>query len=286
MANRRMFSKKITDTDEFLDMPASTQALYFHMNMHADDDGFVGNPKTIKRMVGASEDDLKLLIAKRYLICFQSGVVLITDWKVHNYIRKDTYTPTIYTDEMAQITQKQNGKYELMRVCNEPVDGHVTGKYTKVLQGSNGLVDAGKDRLGKDNKVIYSAEKSKPNKKRQAKPDNLAPLRKKVIAYLNEKLHTRYQPNSFTTKRNIDARVHENNYKFEDFKKAIDNKIADWGNDPKMSKYLRPGTLFGPKMEGYVNEKVKTATSSFDADSFFNDDSDPTAGVDVSDLPF
>ena len=186
MANRRMFSKKITDTDEFLDMPASTQALYFHMNMHADDDGFVGNPKTIKRMVGASEDDLKLLIAKRYLICFQSGVVLITDWKVHNYIRKDTYTPTIYTDEMAQITQKQNGKYELMRACNEPVDGHVTGKYTKVLQGSNGLVDAGKDRLGKDNKVIYSAEKSKPNKKRQAKPDNLAPLRKKSLLILTK----------------------------------------------------------------------------------------------------
>ena len=89
MAQRRMFSKKVTDTDVFLDMPLSTQALYFHLNMHADDDGFVGNINTIKRMIGASKDDEKLLIAKQFLIPFEaSGVVVIKDWRLHNYIRR------------------------------------------------------------------------------------------------------------------------------------------------------------------------------------------------------
>ena len=284
MANRRMFSKKITDTDEFLDMPASTQALYFHMNMHADDDGFVGNPKTIKRMVGASEDDLKLLIAKGYLICFQTGVVLITDWKVHNYIRKDTYTPTIYTEEKAQITQKSNGKYKLLRQCNESVDEPVT----KQLHGSNGLVDAGKDRLGKDSKgKIYSPAKAEPH---QAKPDHLAPLRKKVIAYLNQKIGTRYKYNSAKSKKYINARVNEDGYKFDDFKTAIDNKVVDWGRDPKMVKYLRPETLFGHKMEGYVNEKTSVPTGSdyhgFADDSYYTDHTKVLDDVSTEDLPF
>src|SRR5699024_9677123 len=89
MAQRRMFSKKITETDLFLDMPMSAQCLYFHLNMSADDDGFIGNAKTIRRMIGASEDDLKLLFAKEFLIPFESGVVVVKDWKIHNYIRSD-----------------------------------------------------------------------------------------------------------------------------------------------------------------------------------------------------
>ena len=112
MAQRRMFSKKVTDTDVFLDMPLSTQALYFHLNMHADDDGFVGNINTIKRMIGASSDDEKLLIAKQFLIPFEaSGVVVIKDWRQHNYIRKDTYNPTIYGEDMKKLSVSENGSY-------------------------------------------------------------------------------------------------------------------------------------------------------------------------------
>lgn len=112
MAQRRMFSKKVTDTDVFLDMPLSTQALYFHLNMHADDDGFVGNINTIKRMIGASTDDEKLLIAKQFLIPFEaSGVVVIKDWRLHNCIRKDTYNPTIYGEDKKKLSVSENGSY-------------------------------------------------------------------------------------------------------------------------------------------------------------------------------
>ncbi|MBZ5940815.1 DnaD domain protein [Weissella cibaria] len=112
MAQRRMFSKKVTDTDMFLDMPLSTQALYFHLNMHADDDGFVGNINTINRMIGASKDDEKLLLAKQFLIPFEdSGVVVIKDWRIHNYIRKDTYNSTMYSEERRKLGVSESGSY-------------------------------------------------------------------------------------------------------------------------------------------------------------------------------
>lgn len=111
MAERRMFTMKIVDSDAFLDMPMSTQALYFHLNMRADDDGFVNNPKKILRMVGASEDDLKLLIAKRFILCFENGVIVIKHWRMHNLLRKDRYNPTQYTEEKAMLTVKSDGAY-------------------------------------------------------------------------------------------------------------------------------------------------------------------------------
>ena len=111
MAERRMFTQKIIDSDAFLDMPLSTQALYFHLNMRADDDGFINNPKKIQRMVGASDDDLKLLVAKRFIIPFESGIVVIKHWKIHNYIQKDRYKPTIYQEEKQLLMEKENNVY-------------------------------------------------------------------------------------------------------------------------------------------------------------------------------
>lgn len=113
MADKRMFSQKIIDSDAFLDMPTSTQALYFHLGMRADDDGFVNNPKKIRNFVGAADDDLKLLIAKNFLIPFDSGVVVIKHWRIHNYIQKDHYKPTTYTAEKAQLELKENNAYTL-----------------------------------------------------------------------------------------------------------------------------------------------------------------------------
>ena len=109
MAERRMFAKTIIDSDAFLDMPQSTQALYFHLAMRADDDGFINNPKKTQRIVGASDDDLKLLIAKRFIIPFESGVIVIKHWRLHNYIRSDRYKPTVYQDELASLELKNNG---------------------------------------------------------------------------------------------------------------------------------------------------------------------------------
>lgn len=111
MAKKRMFSQQITESDAFLDMPLSAQALYFHLNMWADDDGFVNNPRRIQRVIGANDDDLKLLLAKAFVIAFDSGVVVVKHWKINNYIPKDRYTPTVYTEEKAQLYEKPNRAY-------------------------------------------------------------------------------------------------------------------------------------------------------------------------------
>ena len=139
-----MFAKTIIDSDAFLDMPLSTQALYFHLSMRADDDGFINNPKKIQRMIGCADDDLKLLIAKRYLLPFESGVVVIKHWKIHNYIQKDRYKPTVYAEERAMLTIKPNGAYT---DCIHDVSKTDT------------QVRLGKDRIGKDSISPPSAAK-------------------------------------------------------------------------------------------------------------------------------
>ena len=150
MAQRRMFSRRITDTDHFLDMPLSAQCLYFHLNMEADDDGFIGNAKTIRRKVGASEDDLKLLIAKQFILPFEtSSVVVVRDWRIHNYIQKDRYNRTLYQEERQTLGLDKNGIYHKLNT-------NVSGMYTSCIQ--NG--DTGKVRLERGKSIdrdIYSA---------------------------------------------------------------------------------------------------------------------------------
>lgn len=106
-----MFAKTIIDSDAFIDMPLSTQALYFHLSMRADDEGFINNPRKIQRMVGASDDDLKVLIMKRFIIPFESGIVVIKHWRIHNYIQKDRFKPTVYAEERKLLEIKDNGAY-------------------------------------------------------------------------------------------------------------------------------------------------------------------------------
>ena len=111
MAEKRMFSQKIIDSDAFLDMPLSTQSLYFHLNMRADDDGFINNPKKIQRMIGASDDDLRVLMAKRFVLSFDSGVIVIKHWRMHNTLQKDRYKPTQYQEEYSTLMLKKNRSY-------------------------------------------------------------------------------------------------------------------------------------------------------------------------------
>lgn len=111
MAERRMFAKTIIDSDAFLDMPLTAQALYFHLCMRADDDGFVNNPKKIQRMVGCGDDDSKLLLLKSFVIPFDSGVCVIRHWRLHNYIRNDRYKPTVYQEEKSALALQENGIY-------------------------------------------------------------------------------------------------------------------------------------------------------------------------------
>lgn len=114
MADKRMFTKKITESDKFLEMPVSAQALYFHLCMNADDDGFVNNPKCVMRGVGANEDDMKLLIAKGFIIAFESGIIVVTHWKTHNYIAKDRYRPTIHEYEKSLLQENLGKAYILI----------------------------------------------------------------------------------------------------------------------------------------------------------------------------
>lgn len=156
MAERRMFAKTIIDSDAFLDMPLSTQALYFHLSMRADDDGFINNPRKIQRMIGGSDDDLKLLIAKRFIIPFDSGIVVIKHWKINNYIRSDRYKPTLYQKEMAMISVNKNQSYTL----------GIPNGYQRDTQCSVGKVSLGKSSIGKCSVVIDSKDDidENPNK--------------------------------------------------------------------------------------------------------------------------
>ena len=144
MAQRRMFSKKITDSDKFLDLPLTAQALYFHLNMHADDDGFVDNTKTIKRMIGASDGDLRILMEQAFVLPFESGVIVIKDWKIHNYIPKDRYQKTVHTTEFSRLTLEENKSYT---ECIQNV-------YNLDTQDRIGKDRIGKDRIGKDKLVV------------------------------------------------------------------------------------------------------------------------------------
>lgn len=164
MAERRMFAKTIIDSDAFLDMPLSTQALYFHLSMRADDDGFINNPKKIQRMVGCGDDDLKLLMAKRFILVFESGVIVIKHWKIHNYIRNDRYKPTLYQDEKALLADKDNKAYTFAEELPEQDEKLGIPDDNQTVYQMDTQVRLGKDRLGKDSKEIRDITPSKKTK--------------------------------------------------------------------------------------------------------------------------
>lgn len=220
-----MFSKQIIDSDAFLDMPLSTQALYFHLSMRADDDGFINNHKKIMKMIGASDDEVKVLTAKKFIIYFDSGVVVIKHWRIHNYIQKDRYKRTNYYEEMELLEINENNVYKLDTNCTPRLGEDRIGK-----------VSLGEDRL-EDNMPTSSN------------------ISDDVIRYLNEKAKTNYRKGVPKTLSLINARKKEG-FTLEDFKTVIDKKTSQWLNDKKMSPYLRPETLFGTKFEGYLNEVV------------------------------
>ena len=202
MAERRMFTQKIIDSDAFLDMPLSTQSLYFHLNMRADDDGFVNNPKRIQRTIGASDDDLKLLIAKRFVIGFESGVLVIKHWRMHNTLRKDRYNPTQYKEELALLDVKDNNAYterfpelpditpETVATTWQPNGNHLATQY------SIGKYSIDKDSI---NNIECDSDESQPPAQPSSTKKN-KPVKHKYGEYKNvlltddelEKLKTEY----------------------------------------------------------------------------------------------
>ena len=122
MASRRMFNKQITNSDDFLEMPISSQCLYFHLSMNADDEGFVNNWKSIIKLTGAKEDDLKVLIAKQYIIPFETGVIVIRHWRLNNYLRTDRFTPTNHQKELAELMLDENLVYQTHTTHTPSID--------------------------------------------------------------------------------------------------------------------------------------------------------------------
>lgn len=165
-----MFAKTIIDSDAFLEMPMSARLLYYDLSMRADDDGFNNSPRKVMRTIGATTDDLNILIARKFIIPFENGVVVIKHWRIHNYIRKDTYNETPYKEQKAQLEYDENNAYRLIEGSESPLlDAPSTGRGRAVDEPSTqvrlGKVSTGKDRLGED-----IEEAAPPTRKRFTPP--------------------------------------------------------------------------------------------------------------------
>ena len=152
-----MFALKIVDSDLFLDMPLSSQCLYFHLSMRADDDGFVNNPKKIIKIIGANEDDLKILIAKGFVIVFEQGIIVITHCKINNFILKDRYKPTLYENEVQSLSQTKNGMY-IKEVGCHLVDRRLTSGQPSIDKGRLDKVSIEKGRVEQDTPFSFYGE--------------------------------------------------------------------------------------------------------------------------------
>lgn len=237
MAEKRMFAKSIVTSDAFLDMPASARCLYFILCMFADDDGFVNNPRSIMRQCGAHDDDMKILVAKSFVLLFETGVIVIKHWRIHNYIQKDRYHPTKYQEEMSLLTENKNGGYSLDTTCIQTVSNVDT---TRIQSVSNMDTEVRLNKVSKGKDILSGPQCAK-----------IEIQAKEVIDYLNEKTgsHYRYSESSL---KHIRARLNDG-FTVDDCKTVIDKKVTEWMGDSLMQKYLRPETLFGSKYENYLN---------------------------------
>lgn len=245
MAERRMMSKSIIKSDTFLDMPATTQNLYFHMLLDADDDGFINAPKSIMRMIGAKEDDMKVLVAKQFVIPFESGVVVIKDWKIHNYIQNDRYKPSTLPERDLLNIQKDKTytlKSDVSRMDTECIQ---TVSIGKDRLGKDRL---GKDRIGKDSIDILC----------HVSHDDVDKSHIEIIEYLNVKTGSKFKATTKPYIQAIRSRLKEG-YTVDDFKTVIDKKCREW-KGTKLEKYLTPKTLFAPShFDTYLNSNEMAA---------------------------
>lgn len=250
MAERRMMAKSIIKSDTFLDMPATTQNLYFHMLLDADDDGFINAPKSIMRMIGAKDDDMKVLAAKQFVIPFESGVVVIKDWKIHNYIQNDRYKPSTLPERDLLNIQKDKTytlKSDVSRMDTECIQTVSIGK-DRLGKDRLGKDRIGKDRIGKDSIDILC----------HVSHDDVDKSHYEIIEYLNLKTGSKFKPTTKPYVQAIRSRLKEG-YTVDDFKTVIDKKCREW-KGTKLEKYLTPKTLFAPShFDTYLNSNEMAA---------------------------
>ena len=231
MAERRMFAKTIVDSDMFIDMPMSARLLYYDLAMRADDDGFVNSPKKIMKFVGASVDDMNVLIARQFIIPFESGVVVIKHWRIHNYIRKDTYKETPYKDEKALLYLDKNNGYRLENECPS------TNRQRTVNEPST------QDRLGKDRIELGKDRVRDRDRERQELESAHAP--ENLPLEIAENKNNKNNENDFNNSDNKKPTCHKYGiYKNvfltdEDMEKLKSEFPDDWQNRiERLSEYI------------------------------------------------
>src|SRR3990167_1756269 len=253
MSQRRMTSLEVIDTDAFLDMPVSSQLLYFHLNMRADDDGFVANPKKIVRMLNAGTDDLKVLIGKKFIMAFEDGVCVIKHWRINNFIRKDIYKETKYLDLKRTLFIRKNGAYTQTQ----------DERSTLVPQGHFRVDDLSTSRQPRLGKVRVGKDRLSCNQKLQEKQEEIFNQDDTLLGILNNdknrhirliarflmERRKRYGTPDFTSKEQINATfpryvrvakkvaAFENNQIIEMFEKAFE-RVGDETTLETVYKYL------------------------------------------------
>lgn len=217
-----MFSQQITNSDAFLDMPTSSQNLYFHLNMNADDDGFVSSPKTVMRITSAKDDDLKILIAKKFIIPFDSGIVVIKHWRINNYIRSDRYKPTAYVEEFSRLYLKGNNSYTV-----DSTQGIPMADVKKIpLDPIKKELDIDVEEAEEEIEII-----SKTSKKQQPKQDNWLSIEEQ-ITNKTEDLELREILRQFVEMR-IKLKKKPTNYAFFLLLNKLDKLVIESKCSPK-----------------------------------------------------
>ncbi len=264
MARKRMFDSEIINRDDFLELSLEAKAIYFLLGIFADDEGFI-SPKKILKLYGGNDSMLDELIKSEFIIQFESGVVLITDWNINNYLNQKRIRETIYTSEKQQIKYDENThKY----ICLTDVSSNLNNGLTNVkLEEKRIEENRSEESSIEENSIDIICVENQ----------DIIPY-EEIINYLNLKTGYKYRCDISKTRKLIQSRWKEG-FNLDDFKNVIDKKTTEWLNTD-MKKYLRPETLFGTKFEGYLNQDLvnnnittKDIAKYIDWNSYINESS-------------
>lgn len=264
MARKRMFDSEIINRDDFLELSLEAKAIYFLLGIFADDEGFI-SPKKILKLYGGNDSMLYELIKSEFIIQFESGVVLITDWNINNYLNQKRIRETIYTSEKQQIRYDENThKY----ICLTNVNNKLNNGLTDVKLEEKRIEEKRSEESSiEENSVDIICLENQ----------DFIPY-EEIINYLNLKTGYNYRSDISKTRKLIQSRWKEG-FKLDDFKNVIDKKTTEWFNTD-MKKYLRPETLFGTKFEEYLNQDLvnnnittKDIAKYIDWNSYINESS-------------
>lgn len=248
MAERRMFAKSIVLSDAFLDMPLSTRCLYFTLGMLADDDGFIGNPKSVMRQCGASQDDMSVLLQKRFVLAFESGVIVIKHWRMNNYLQNDRHKTTTYVEELETLSIDSKGAY------TERKDAMYTNCIQNVYTGKNSI---DKDSIGKVNKYNVCFEefwKHYPRKKEK----------QKAYAQYMARLNCGYSEEELLTACKNYAEECEQTHREERYIKLGATFLS--ANEPFVD-YLKKGETKSDRISEHIREVERAAEAIDETDT-------------------